>query len=1051
MHRLYTRFSISLTLSVLVCAVCVLFTALAARADMVKFDFEDGTLQRWTVVSGDAGPQPVDKDDDRYGGNFNKQGTYFVGTYENLRDEAEVELRSPTFTLTAETMTLLVGGGDHVGETYIAMHAASDDKELFRETGTNAEAMQRRFWDVSPYTGRQVYLRIVDRHKGGWGHINVDDVRELAPEEESKLEAERKERELANERWLADLMKPTERKVYRGTELTDLAMPMGGIGAGNIAVCGDGALREWQIFNKVNSGCVVPGHFFAVWAKAGDKQPVARILQMPSIHGLTEIRETEFIGEFPVAELRYKDPALPVDVSMEAFSPFIPMNSKDSGIPGIFFVFKVRNPGREPVAVSLAASLQNAVHYDGRTQIDGVKFEGYGGNVNELVKREKFSAIQMSSPDLSPDERQFGTMTLGALSKSASAVVQWDAAEACLADFARDGRFDSPGASGPSKKGRTWNGALAVSVELRPGEEKSIVFFIAWHFPNYYAEYDKNLAQYRLGRMYSNWFRDSGAVAEYMAANYERLAKETRLFRDTFYDSSLPYWFLDRISSQASTLTSQVCLWIEDGTFHAFEGAGCCPMNCTHVWNYEQSLAHLFPDLERNMRHTDLKVQQEPSGAVRHRTVLPLSLPRGTGPFVDGHLGTILKSYREYRLSADDKWLGEMWPNIKLAMDFVIRDWDPNADGVLVNEQWNTYDAAMYGPNTFIGTLYLAALRAAEEMAKVQGDSESAGRYRSIFETGKQRLDSVLWNGEYYIHIDEKKEAQEVADAPWLTEDWPEEKADPNVNRPYGTGCHADQLLGQWWANILDLGYLLPQDRVRTTLDSILKYDWRWDFGSVPQQRVFASSGDRGLLNCTWPSGGRPEHATLYSDEAWTGIEYEVAGLMIYEGKVKDAYQIVKAASDRYNGVPNPPFKRNPWNEIECGEHYARAMSSWAMLLAAQGISYCGPDGVVSFDPRIQPENHRSFFSTAEGWGTFSQKRTSTSQVDTLELKYGRAHLKTLTIYLPESVQPQSTIVALGRKSLDFDTARQGTALSIRLRKPAMLSPGRKLSVEVEW
>jgi len=1026
-------------LSVFFCVVCVLIAAQSHA--VMSFDFEDGTLQGWTVVSGDAGKQPVDKDDDRYGGNFNKQGKYFIGTYENLKDEAEVEYRSPEFTLTTGKISLLVGGGNHPGGEYIAL-CGTDGTELIQSTGANSESMRRQIWDVSQYKGQTVYLKIVDKVTGGWGHINVDDIHELTPEEEAAIEAERKERQLARDQWLADLMKPSARKVYRGKETIDLAMPLGGIGGGNIAICGDGAFRQWQIFNKVNSGCIVPGQFFAVWAKPADGKPVARLLQTPSIEGMTEIADTEFIGEFPIAEIKYKDSALPVNISMEAFSPFIPMNSKDSGIPGIFCVFKVKNPGSSEVSVSLAASLQNAVNYDGRSPINGVYNDCYGGNVNKLVRQDGMTAIEMSNRGLPTDEHQFGTMTLAALS-DASSLAAWDEPADLWADFSKDGAFTTT-YNEPSLKGRTWNGALAAPLTLKPGQEKSVVFLITWHFPNYYADYDKNLAQYRLGRQYSNWFKDAGEVAKYMAANYPRLSKETRLFRDTLFDSNLPYWFTQRISAPASTLTSQVCLWIEDGGFHAFEGAGCCPMNCTHVWNYEQTLSCLFPDLERNMRHTDLKIQQEPSGAIRHRTVLPVTAPRGNGPFVDGHLGTILKSYREYRLSADRKWLDEMWPNIKLAMDFVIRDWDPNADGVLVNEQWNTYDAAMYGPNTFIGTLYLAALRASEEMAKIENDPDSA-RYHSLFESGSGLLDKALWNGEYYIHIDARNE-----DTPeWIAQDWPKEN--PPANRPYGTGCHADQLLGQWWANILDLGYLLPQNRVDTTLDSIMKYDWRWDFKDFVQSpRVFAGDWDMGLLCCTWPEGGRPANPILYCDEVWTGIEYEVAGLLIREGKIRDASQIVKAIGDRYNGIPRAPFKRNPWDEIECGEHYARAMSSWAMLLAAQGVSYCGPDGSISFNPVMQRENHRSFFSTAEGWGTFTQQRATRTQVDTLDLKYGKLVLKKLTFTLPDGIQPGYVLVAIGRKSLKLDSEQDGSALTITLKDPVTIQSA-KLTVQMEW
>jgi hypothetical protein len=283
----------------------------------------------------------------------------------------------------------------------------------------------------------------------------------------------------------------------------------------------------------------------------------------------------------------------------------------------------------------------------------------------------------------------------------------------------------------------------------------------------------------------------------------------------------------------------------------------------------------------------------------------------------------------------------------------------------------------------------------------------------------------------------------------WITEDWPKEN--PGANRPYGIGCHADQLLGQWWAYILDLGYLLPQDRVRTTLDSIMKYNWRWDFENVSQQRIFALKGDKGLLNCTWPKGGRPANMTLYSDEAWTGIEYEVAGLLLYEGKIRDGYMIARAVDDRYNGVPNPPFKRNPWNEIECGEHYARAMSSWSMLTAAQGFTYCGPEGSIGFDPRIQPENHRSFFSTAEGWGTFTQKRTAKRQTDTLELKYGRLTLNRLAFTLAETPEKWQYSVKIGSRSIGSTCRLIDGKLTITLSQPIYLGAGEKLTVEVKW
>ncbi|MDI6828980.1 MAG: hypothetical protein QME62_10905, partial [Armatimonadota bacterium] len=148
---------------------------------------------------------------------------------------------------------------------------------------------------------------------------------------------------------------------------------------------------------------------------------------------------------------------------------------------------------------------------------------------------------------------------------------------------------------------------------------------------------------------------------------------------------------------------------------------------------------------------------------------------------------------------------------------------------------------------------------------------------------------------------------------------------------------------------------------------------------------------------------------------------------------------------------PRKPIRRNPWSEIECGEHYARAMSSWGLLLMAQGISYCGPEGSIKFNPKIKPENHRSFFSTAEGWGTFSQRRTSRSQVDTISLAYGSLMLRSMTIYVSRDGKPKSLVVKLSGKSLGIESLHEGTALKVVFPESVILKAGEKLVVEVKW
>ena len=1007
---------------------------LAAGRPGVHWDFEDGTLQGWRAISGNLAPQPSAQDNDRWQGHFGKQGTWFIGTCEladgSFDDGRTGELRSPSFLVRARWLSLLVGGGSQAEATCVALVRWRDGQELFRATGHNRERMEQVLWDLTPWRGERVYLRVVDGATGGWGHVNVDDIRELTPEEEAAVAKAAQEQKQALAKrvraFKASLSAPSRRKVYQGESLTDLALPLGGIGAGSIALGGRGDLREWQIFNVANSACVVPGGFFAVRAQVGQGEPVARLLQLDGLAGLPSVAAIEYVGEYPLAELRYRDPALPVSVRLEAFSPFIPLNAKDSAIPGLVLNFTVKNTSSRPAQVSLLASCQNAVGYDGRSEIAGVASAGYGGNLNRVTRRPGWRGVEMTAPALDPQAKHFGSLVLGTTAPDASALAGWEEVGGLWREFTARGTFAGPAQAGPTPAGRTTNCAVAAPLTLQPGEQQTVTFLLTWHFPNHYADYDEKLAGQRIGNMYRNWFADAPAAAGYLAANLERLTAQTRLFRDTFYDSTLPYWFLDCISSQVSTLRSQTVMWIEDGTFAAFEGCSCCPMNCTHVWNYEQTLAKLFPDLERNMRDTDFGVQQDESGFVHHRTVLPLSLPRASGPFCDGHLGCIMKMYREYLQSPDERWLREKWPQVKRAMDWAMATYDPQGTGLIAGEQWNTYDIAVYGPNSFIAGLYLGALRAAEEMARGCGDTEAASRYRDRFEQARAANDSLLWNGEYYIQV--------YDDAKY-------------VKHQYGQGCLSDQMLGQWLAHVTGLGYLLPQERVRQALQAVMKHNFRWDFTGFKQApREFAGDGDMGLLCCTWPQGGRPEVPILYCDEAWTGIEYQVASHLIYEGMVPAAYQLVRAARNRYDGVARPPFKRNPWNEIECGEHYARAMSSWALLLAAQGYWYHGPEGILQLAPRITPERFRSFFSTAEGYGTFSQRREGRRQTDSIALRAGGLRLTTLVL---EAGGEAGRVQVRGAGRVGYTTQWQGNRLTVRFAQPLLLEAGSRLAVTI--
>lgn len=624
----------------------------------------------------------------------------------------------------------------------------------------------------------------------------------------------------------------------------------------------------------------------------------------------------------------------------------------------------------------------------------------------------------------------FGEIALMALQRGATArPVVADLGEAWR-EFAENGAFaEQAAAPGPTPPGTTVGGAVAARVQLEPGQTIEVPFLLAWRYPNYY-----NRAGVKMDTHYAGLWPDVRAVVREAVESLGAMREKTERFRKTLYDTTLPYWLTDCLSSQAAIIRhAGVVFRIANGDIYGWEGSnGCCQPTCTHVWGYEQTLSRLFPGLEREMRRIDYKHQQRPDGGINNRTEVP-SPPRPTGeqPFADGHASCVLKAYREALTAPDDGFLKEYWPNVKRAVDYLAqRDaatsgGEPN--GVLEDDQWNTYDEALHGVTTFISGYYLAALRAGEEWARRMGDDATAARYRGIFEQGQKRLIEFCWNGEYFQqHL------------PGY------EKLPGEV----GPGCMSDQMIGQWWAHQLGLGYLFPREMVVSSLRSIFRYNWipdLTDWRHMP--RAFAGARDKGLIICTWPKGGRPPHVMLYSDEVWTGIEYQVAAHMVYEGLVDEGFAIVKGARDRYDGIPRPPIPRNPWNEVECGGHYARAMSSWSLLLALSGWLYDSPTGELRLGPRYTPESFRSFFCGPRAWGSVRQQRQGAAQQDEIAVEEGEITIRRLALSAPAGAEKARASV--GGKAAAATATREGETLVLAFDTPILLGRGQSLKIEL--
>ena len=619
---------------------------------------------------------------------------------------------------------------------------------------------------------------------------------------------------------------------------------------------------------------------------------------------------------------------------------------------------------------------------------------------------------------LVPGNTTWGSMALAAFDGPAVAFPAWTRPEE-IAAFVADPK--PPAATEfVSKPGETINAALAVPFTLAPGESRSVTFATTWHFPN--------VQRFQHGgNLYSRRWPDAAAVAGYLAKNLAALWQRTELYHSTLFESNLPEEFLDAMSSQSVILRGPTCFWSEDGYFGGFEGSyGCCPLNCTHVWNYAQAHARLFPDVGRNMRISNFITFLHADGETSHREHAPHPA------FTDGHCACIEAAYREYQLSSDRKFLAEIWPGVKKAVDWLIEAIDRPHEGVPHGHQPNTYDTSVSGANTFIGSQYLSALAAAERMALVMNDPASARRWRAIRQAGMKHQDQRLWNGEYYIQIPEPRPAAD-----------------------YDTGCHADQLLGQWWAHMLDLGYLYPAERVKKALESIMRHNFREKFaGFVQTPRRYIPDDEGGLIICTWPHGGRPKEFILYADEVWTGIEYAVAGAMVFEGLIEPARRIVRMARSRYDGRRRDGLNSgpggNPFNELECGKFYARAMSSWSLLVASQGQILEGPKGVLGFKPRWQPADHRSLFTAAEGWGLFVQQRKEREQTERIEVRHGRLRIKEFVFALPSGDAATATVKIAGQP-VAARLAKTGSEVRLVLAEEGTIAEGSAAEIVFRW
>lgn len=206
----------------------------------------------------------------------------------------------------------------------------------------------------------------------------------------------------------------------------------------------------------------------------------------------------------------------------------------------------------------------------------------------------------------------------------------------------------------------------------------------------------------------------------------------------------------------------------------------------------------------------------------------------------------------------------------------------------------------------------------------------------------------------------------------------------------------------------------------------------------------------------TWPHGDMPKKLIRYGGEVWTGTEYSAAATMIQNGMLKEGLMVVKAVADRHDGrqrrnIQYEGHSGNPFSDDESGKFYGRAMSVWSVLLACQGFIYDGPAQLLGFKPVWQPENHSSFFTTADGWGLFTQKRTANEQTELIEVRFGTVTLSQLVFEIPQDATPTDITLLFDGKSTPVSVRRQGQKMRITTEQPIILDAGAALTVKITY
>ena len=788
--------------------------------------------------------------------------------------------------------------------------------------------------------------------------------------------------------------------MYTKNNLTHIGFPLGGIGAGMFCLEGTGSLGKFSLRGEANvhfepniysalcikkdggtTAKVIEGQvpYYKVFGGRGDHHAGAGNGLSGKNYGLPRFRENNFYSRFPFAYLDFNDPSIPLKVSLTGFSPFTPTDPDNSSLPAAALEYTFTNPANESVEAVYYISSVNFMKLKDNACIykkhDGFVLNQAAAENEPHVQGDLYIAVDGSDDvKVNTDWFQggwFDVMTM-----------QWNDIKAGIRKEGSQPQNLSPG------------GSISVGLTLKAGETKKITVKFAWYVPktNIRAGADientENTAEVCCEEgsgccggqsrtyepFYTSIFSSVEEVMSYFTKKYDELKNISQKFSDAIYSMTLPEAAIDAVTANLSIIKSPTVLRQADGRLWAWEGCfdfgGCCHGTCTHVWNYAQAICHLFPSLERSLRHTEYNASQNPQGHQNFRSSLPIREPdHNYHAASDGQLGGIMKVYREWKIYGDEKWLMSYYGKMLGSIEYCIKTWDKKEEGVLKEPHHNTYDIEFWGADGMCTSFYLGALKAIAKISEILNKNEKAERYNNLYKKGREYMENKLYNGEYFIQIAEWETLEAKFDI--SQEKNPQtalllKKEGPKYQ--YKEGCISDGVLGAWLAKMCGLGDILDTEKLKSHLLAVYKYNYRKSLieHDNPQRPGYAVGDEGGLLLCSWPRGDKPSLPFVYSDEVWTGIEYQVASHLISFGYTKEGMDIVSSCRSRYDGT-----KRNPYNEYECGHWYARAMASYGLIQAFGGVRYEADTKTLYISGELE-DGFKSFLCTETGYGTVS-------------------------------------------------------------------------------